>query len=76
MRQETWDAGMKGPRLHIDFVEGNYAGESEFPSMTARQRKMRRAIKQGKVSVRLSHLILYSDGTHEWDLIELQLIKR
>ena len=37
---------------------------------------VRKSIKQGKVSVRLSHLILYSDGTHEWDLIELQLIKR
>ena len=61
---------MKGSRLHIDFVEGNYAGESEFPSMTTRQRKMRRAIKQGKVSVRLCHLILFSDGTHEWEIID------
>jgi hypothetical protein len=61
---------MKGPRLHIDFVEGNYAGESEFPSMTTRQRKMRRAIKRGKVSVRLCHLILYPEGYHEWEVTD------
>jgi len=63
---------MKGSKLRIDFVEGNYAGESELASMTTRQRAMRRAIKQGKVSVRLCHLILYSDGTHEWELIEIK----
>jgi hypothetical protein len=60
---------MKGSRLHIDFVEGNYAGESEFPSMTSRQRKMRRAINRGWVEVRLCHLILHSNGSHEWELI-------
>ena len=59
---------MKGSRLYIDFVEGNYAGELGLASMTTRQRAMRRAIKQGKVSVRLCHLILYSDGDHEWEL--------
>ena len=29
---------------------------------------IRKAIKQRKVSVRLCHLILYSDGTHEWEI--------
>ena len=29
---------------------------------------MCKAIKQRKVSVRLCHLILYSDGTHEWEI--------
>ena len=31
---------------------------------------MRRAIKQDNVSVRLCHLILYSDGAHEWEIID------
>ena len=61
---------MKGPRLHIDFVEGNYAGDSGIPSMTGRQREMRRAINRGWVEVRLCHLILHSDGSHEWEMIE------
>jgi len=60
---------MRGSELHIDFVEGNYAGELGLASMTTRQRAMRRAIKQGKVSVRLYHLVLYSDGTHEWKIM-------
>ena len=30
---------------------------------------MCRAIKQGKVSVRLCHLILYPEGNHEWEII-------
>ncbi|MDC1420340.1 hypothetical protein N8653_06450 [Euryarchaeota archaeon] len=59
---------IKGSRLHIDFVEGNYAGKLGLASMTNRQKAMRRAIKQGKVSVRLCHLILYSDGTSEWEI--------
>ena len=35
-----------------------------------RQRKMRRAINRGWVEVRLCHLILHSDGSHEWEMIE------
>ena len=59
---------MEGRRLCIDFVEGNYAGDSGIASVTVRQRKMRRAISQGWVRVRLCHLILYSDGAHEWEI--------
>ena len=59
-----------GHKLKICFVEGNYAGDSGIPSMTERQRKMRRAINRRLVEVRLCHLIVYSDGSHEWELIK------
>ena len=59
-----------GHRLRIDFVEGNHVGESGIPSMTGRQRKMRRAINRGWVDVRLCHLILHSDGSYEWEITE------
>jgi hypothetical protein len=36
--------------------------------MTSRQREMRRAINRGWVEVRLCHLILHSDGSHEWEI--------
>jgi len=61
---------MDGHRLRIDFVEGNHVGELGIPSMTGRQRKMRRAINRGWVDVRLCHLILHSEGNHEWEITE------
>ena len=57
-------------KLEIYFLEGNHAGDSGIPSMTGRQREMRRAIKRGWVEVRLCHLILHSDGSHEWEITE------
>ena len=59
---------MEGHRLRIDFVEGNHVGDSGIPSMTSRQKKMRRAINRGWVNVRLCHLIQHSDGSHEWEI--------
>jgi len=56
--------------LCIDFVEGNAADEFDFASMTKRQRHMRLAISRGKVKVRLCHLVLHKDGTHEWVVTE------
>jgi hypothetical protein len=61
---------MERHKLKIYFVEGNHAGDSGIPSMTGRQREMRRAINRGWVEVRLCHLILHSDGSHEWEMIE------
>jgi hypothetical protein len=55
-------------KLKIYFVEGNHVGDSGIPSMTSRQREMRRAINRGWVEVRLCHLILHSDGSHEWEI--------
>ena len=34
------------------------------------KRKMRRTINRGWVEVRLCHLMLHSDGSHEWEMIE------
>ena len=59
---------MEGHNLKICFVEGNHAGDSGIPSMTGRQREMRRAVNRGWVEVRLCHLILHSDGSHEWEI--------
>ena len=61
---------MEGHKLKIYFVEGNHAGDSGIPSMTSRQRKMHRAINRGWVEIRLCHLILHSDGNHEWEITE------
>ena len=57
-------------KLKICLVEGNHEDDSDIPSMTGRQREMRRAIHRGWVEVRLCHLILHSDGSHEWEIIE------
>ena len=59
--------------LCIDFVEGNAADELDFASMTKRQRRMRLAISRGRVKVRLCHLIMHKDGSHEWEFVNHRL---
>jgi hypothetical protein len=62
---------MDGHRLRIDFVEGNHVGESGIPSLTGRQRDMRRAISRGWLEVRLCHLITHPDGSHDWEITRM-----